>query len=271
MSYEFRLLGPLEVHHHGRPLTVAGAKRRLLLLSLLLHLNRPVSLEWLRDALWDVQPPVSATSNIRGYVMSLRQQIAHPDEVQIVTCGNGYQLVAPAAYVDLTEFDSLTRYGRNAMAQGEFSGAARAFDAALALWRGPVGDGASPGKALENRLLVLVEQRMTTREDLAEARLALGQLAEVIADLRILVADEPLRERAWAQLIRALYASGDTAGALAAHSAARSLLVDRLGLEPGHELRDIQQAILRRDPELARARVRMASPPAPPEIREPVE
>ena len=36
---EFRILGPLEVRSHGRPLALAGPKERALLAILLLHAN----------------------------------------------------------------------------------------------------------------------------------------------------------------------------------------------------------------------------------------
>ena len=52
------------------------------------------------------------------------------------------------------------------------------------------------------------------------------------------------------QLILALYRCGRQAEALEAYRAARGLLVDELGIEPGRKLRELQQAILTQDPAL---------------------
>jgi transcriptional activator len=52
-------------------------------------------------------------------------------------------------------------------------------------------------------------------------------------------------------LMLALYRSGRQAEALEAYQDARRALVDELGIEPGHELRELHQTILRQDPVLA--------------------
>ena len=46
----------------------------------------------------------------------------------------------------------------------------------------------------------------------------------------------------------ALYRAGRQADALEAYRDARRVLLDELGLEPGAELRELEQAILRQDP-----------------------
>src|SRR5262249_61108998 len=80
-----------------------------------------------------------------------------------------------------------------------------------------------------------------------EADLAVGGGAEVAGELEILVAEHPVRERLWCLLVLALYRSGRQADALAAYRRARTMLADELGIEPGEELRRLEQAVLRQD------------------------
>jgi Bacterial transcriptional activator domain len=75
-----------------------------------------------------------------------------------------------------------------------------------------------------------------------------------VPELERLVADHPLRERLVAALMLALYRAGRQADALAAFQAARGRMVDELGLEPGPEVRELEQRILRHDPALATPR-----------------
>ena len=83
-----------------------------------------------------------------------------------------------------------------------------------------------------------------------EADLAERRDAELVAELQQLVAAHPLRERLRAQLMLALYRAGRQADALAVYRDTRSFLADELGLEPGEELRRLQQQMLDQSPEL---------------------
>ena len=94
-----------------------------------------------------------------------------------------------------------------------------------------------------------------------EADLADGRDAELVAELQQLVATHPLRERLRAQLMLALYRAGRQADALAVYRDTRSFLADELGLEPGEELRRLQQQMLDQSPELD-APARAAQEPA---------
>ena len=81
-------------------------------------------------------------------------------------------------------------------------------------------------------------------EDLADARLAMGDHAAIIGELESAVAAEPLRERRWAQLMVALYRSGRQADALRAFGRLRKHLGEELGIEPSAELVALEEAIV---------------------------
>ncbi|MDQ4124896.1 MAG: AAA family ATPase, partial [Actinomycetota bacterium] len=185
----------------------------------------------------------------------------------ILTRPPGYVLLARPEQLDLECFKRLSAEGRDALAGGDAAAAARKLRDALDLWRGrPLAD-LSDEEFAEREAARLEELRVAALEDRVAADLELGRHGEVVAELEKLVADDPLRERPRAQLMLALYRSGRQADALSVFAAARRVLVEELGIEPGRELRELQTAILEHDPALdppaAPARVR------PPEVHSP--
>ncbi len=93
----------------------------------------------------------------------------------------------------------------------------------------------------------LEELRASAQADLVDAELELGRHAELVAELETTIAERPFDERPRAQLMLALYRAGRQADALEAYSHARRTLDEELGLEPGAQLRELEQAILRQD------------------------
>ena len=102
--------------------------------------------------------------------------------------------------------------------------------------------------------------RLQALETRLDADLHLGRHAKVIAELHDLARAEPLREHLHALLMLALYRCGRQAEALAAYQAARRMLIEEVGAEPGQELHDLHQKILAADPALA-AKPRASSTP----------
>ena len=80
--------------------------------------------------------------------------------------------------------------------------------------------------------------------DRIEADLALGEGASLIGELRVLLSAEPLAERPRALLMRALYAAGRQAEALAVYHEGRELLADQLGVDPSAQLEQVYLAHL---------------------------
>ena len=174
--------------------------------------------------------------------------------------GGGYALVAEPDLVDAARFERLVGAGQGALGLGEAAVAAGRFAEALALWRGrALADVADVGPlALEAARLE--ELRLVAAEGRVEASIALGLHGEVVGELERLVAEHPVRERLWRLLVLALYRAERQADALAAYRRARAMLAEELGLEPGEELRELAQAVLRQEVPAAPRRERHGVP-----------
>jgi DNA-binding SARP family transcriptional activator len=250
---QFRILGPVELRADHAVVPLGGQKPRLLLVALLLHANQAVSLDRLMEVLWESSPPYSATANFHTYVASLRRALSHaaPSGGSRLVCQRGrYLLRVEQGELDLLLFEDLCRQGQTALAQGDSPSGVQLLERGLALWRGAAAEDVPRVLGLAPYLSALDERRLTVLEACIETRLALGEDAALVPRLRALLAENPLRERAWMQLIIALYRSAGAAEALAAYAEARTTLVRELGIEPGPELRRLQQAVLHRDPAL---------------------
>src|SRR4051794_37087438 len=244
---EFRILGPLEIRQNGHALPCKGAKQRLLLATLLLHVNEVVSSDRLIEALWGERPPPTANKALQVHVSQLRR-LLEPD--LLVTRPPGYELHLDDARIDLQQFVAAAGQGRAALAAGRTDQAAAVLADALALWRGPALDDLSYEQVLQPEIARLEELRLAVLEDRIEADLECGRHLELIGELEQLAMQHPLRERIRGQLMLALYRSGRQAEALDVYADARSRLVEELGLEPGRDLKTLQQRILEQDPGL---------------------
>ncbi|SDH02487.1 AfsR/SARP family transcriptional regulator [Nonomuraea jiangxiensis] len=250
----FHVLGPVCIANESHTITLGGARSNAFLVTLLLSKNRPVSFDRLAESLWDGEPPASAKANLRSYASKLRRILGPGDRDRLKARDGRYHLRVAAGEIDAATFGDLARRGSAALRRADLDLAVRLLREALGLWRGPAAQDVPRLPGLAPHLLGLEESRLGAAEELMEALLAQGQLATVVSEARAFLADNPCRERAWALLMLSLYRGGDVAGALGAFADARSTFVNRLGMEPGPELRELQTAILHRDSAAGRSR-----------------
>ena len=243
---EIRVLGPFEVRAGGRAADVGGSKRQALLAMLALREGRAISVDALVDGLWGEDVPSAPRNALHHHVARLRAELGAD---AIVGSTDGYAL--GAATVDALQFEELLEEARAALRDGDPRAAGRSVESALALWRGAALQGlaatdwfAAEARRLETLRLDALEQRF-------DVALALGDHADVVAAVRQALEESPFRERLWGQLMLALYRSGRQADALEAFQEAWRVLDEELGLEPGPELRRLQDAILAHDPGIA--------------------
>ena len=254
--YDYRILGSLEVSEGDRVVALGGARCRAVLAVLVISANRQVSVGRLIDEIWGEPAPPTAGNVVQGHVSDLRRALGRD---AIETRGDAYVLRIERGARDVDRFEQLATLGGEALGDGRAREASAAFGEALALWRGPALAEIAEGGLLVAEGLRLDEMRLHALERRIEADLACGRAAELVGELRGLVAEHPLREPLRAHLALALYRSGRHVEALDVLREARRSLADELGLDPGPRLQELERAILVHDPALA-----VPAPPSPP-------
>ncbi|TDC28408.1 AfsR/SARP family transcriptional regulator [Micromonospora sp. 15K316] len=268
MGLMFQILGPIRALRDGRPVRLPGGRPTAFLVTLLLHAGAAVPVERLREELWGGQPPASAVANLRTHASQLRHLLAAPGEPpRLHAADGGYLLRVEPDELDAAEFERLAIEGHAARVDGRPDVAAPLFERALSLWSAtepPAAYGPATAAAFDR----LRERRGAVRETYAQCRLDLGDPGSypLLALLRRHLAENPLREPAWALLMTAQCRAGDRAAALRTYRAACQALAGELGVSPGPELTELYRAVRRHDPRLlagrpaARTRDRPADP-----------
>jgi predicted ATPase/DNA-binding SARP family transcriptional activator len=212
------------------------------------------------EDVWGQDPPEDPRAALHTTVARVRRSLG-PAGTLVIRRGAGYLLDRRSVVVDSEEFLELVTQARVIAHSADRVGI---LDQALELWRGAawadLADDLAGGEARR-----LEEALYAAREDRAAALLEEGRCDAAVGDLRVLVAEQPLRERAVGLLMRSLHATGDVGQALAAYETHRETLADELGLDPSAELIELHRQVLRREtdqPVLARMpTTRVAAPP----------
>ncbi|MFC8286339.1 BTAD domain-containing putative transcriptional regulator [Streptomyces cyaneofuscatus] len=248
----------------GTAVALGGARLRALLTVLALHPGRTVPAGVLVGEVWDGDPPADAAGALQALVGRLRRALGRS---AVESVESGYRLAAEPDAVDLHRFERLAGEGSRALEQGDPVEAVTVLDEALALWGGPplddLPDRAAPASRLESR-------RLGARRARLEALRVLGRADEALWELAALCAAHPLDEPLQALRIRALRDAGRTAEALAAYEEVRTVLSDRLGTDPGPELRGLYAELLHQGPAAPAPQEPPAAskpPPAPGNLR----
>jgi DNA-binding SARP family transcriptional activator len=249
---EFRALGPVELWSDGRQCELGPGRVRSILAMLLLAPRTVVPAETLIDRLWDTRPPPKARESLSAYVARLRSSLRESlgDAVQLAGRARGYVLDVDPDLVDLHQFRRLRRQADALAASGEYDHAALLLREADGLWRGPALAGIG-GDWVARMRDGLEEERRAAIQERVACELELGRHAELVGELRHLLAQYPLDETFAAHQMTALYWSGRPAEALSLYREVRERLVEEQGTEPGPVLAGLHQRILGRDPGLA--------------------
>jgi DNA-binding SARP family transcriptional activator len=239
-----RILGSFQLEEGGRRIPMGGVRQRAVFVSLLLRANEVVPSEQLLMDLWGEDSPPAAANSLQAAISRLRRILP---QGRLMTEAAGYLLRIFPEELDVSRFEQLVSEGREALTAGDAEQAARTLRQALSLWQGPALADFRYEPFAQAEIVRLEELHLTCLEERVEADLALGLTGVLVAELRRLVSEHPVRERLRGQLMLALYRDGRQAEALEVYREFRTVLRDELGLEPSLQLRELETAILRQD------------------------
>ncbi|WP_045747104.1 BTAD domain-containing putative transcriptional regulator [Actinoplanes rectilineatus] len=271
------VLGPVRAWNGDHEVDLGTARRRALFAVLAANANRVVSRNELILALWGDSAPTTAAGNVYTYISGLRRSL---EPHRAPGSAGGSLLSGPAGYtlrlapdaLDADRFQSLYGAAMGLAAAGRTDDAVAGLDEALGLWHGDAYANLT-GRFVELDRYRLGELRIAAAEQRARLILAGGGDDGLVADLTTLVRLSPLHEPFHELLMRALHQAGRSTEALDAFHAARRVLVDELGVEPGPSIRALQSRILAESAEPSAAAAPAPSPhwspaaaeaPAPP-------
>jgi len=261
------VLGAVTAWNNEQELPVGQPRQQAVLGILAMRANRVISRSELVDAVWGQEPPPSAEGGIYTYVAGLRRifepgrSLRGPGRI-LASSGAGYVLHLVPGQPDAVAFEQHLHRARQMRKVGDLTATALTLQAALNLWRGVAFAGV-PGPFAETERIRLGELKSAAEEEKADALITLGRHEEVLADLTVMVAEHPLRERMRGLLMLALYRSGRQGEALRVYGEGREVLAEELGIDPGAELSRIHHQVLTMDPGLDI----LAAAPSPPAAR----
>lgn len=265
-NIRFTVLGGVRVIRGEASMATGAPQQQALLGALLLRSGRAVSAHELIGAIWGEAAPDSALSSLRTYAWRLRR-IVEDDRTtpkRLVSLRDGYQLLIEPSSVDAVHAEALATGAVRARDTGDEAACGRLLAEALALWQGEPLAGV-PGPFAEQQRSRLTALWLTLMEERFDHDLRGGRHELLIPELIAFTHEHPMQERPYGFLMRALYATGRQAEALAVFGRARHVLAEELGIDPGPELGTLHERILASDPMLLAApRARSAEHTPPP-------
>ena len=232
-----QLLGPVDASVRGSIAELGGPRQRRMLALLAMRAGERVDTSEVVDAVWaDGDLPADPREALRTYASRLRRALGGSGTI-VVGAGT-YSLHVPTEAVDAHLFESLLATGADDLG---------ALRQAIALWRGPALAGFEHEEWARGFSTRLTELKHIADDDLGAALLRHDAVADAVAHLARVVAEQPLRERSHRLLMQALHRSGRSAEALRVFQDYRRRLATDLGLDPSDEIVALERAILSHD------------------------
>ncbi|WP_409497253.1 BTAD domain-containing putative transcriptional regulator [Amycolatopsis sp. cmx-11-12] len=246
VRYRFTVLGPPGFTSGGTRLDLGSPQQQAVLMLLLANAGSFVRTGELIDGLWGERAPATGEAVIRTYISRLRRLLSLQGlGSAIISQSGGYQLDPDSFEVDATEFARLIENARQAHT---VETAAKLLERALGLWTGTALAGV-PGEAAEHERSRLERLKLTATQELLRLRLELGDHAEVMAEVPVLIERNRLEEPLYEIYLLALHRGGRRAEALELYRVIHDLFDEELGVRPGPKLRALHEKVLRAEDE----------------------
>ncbi|GAA2575875.1 hypothetical protein GCM10010435_59910 [Winogradskya consettensis] len=251
-----QVMGPLRVWRDevGRD---AGPRQQQCLLALLAVLHgRPVSMGDLVDRLWGTEPPASAVNTVHKYVGGIRRLLEpglprRASGAYLTRDGTGYRFIGAPETLDLVRFRRLVAEGKAAAVRGHADGALDSYLPALRLCQGAAGVALAGTEGALATFAAVDSEFFDAAVDAASMAVRAGRATAALPALRLAAEMGRLHEPVHASLVTTLAAAGHRTEALARYRKIRDRLADELGIDPGHELREVRQSTLLRTAPMA--------------------
>ncbi|MEU8356228.1 AfsR/SARP family transcriptional regulator [Nonomuraea sp. NPDC048882] len=244
-----RVLGTLELEIQDKIYSPRPPKQRQVLGLLSVCANRIVSLESIIEELWGDTPPRSATTTAQTYVYQIRKNLSRlcdgPESELLETASPGYILHLAPEQLDVAVFREHLANARAHFKKDNRVEASRLLWRALRLWRGGALEDIPLGPLLRAHVAHLEEQRLQALEMRIQMDLLMDRHRDMVGELKQLIAEYPLNEWFYAQLMRTLQRSGRRGEALQVYQVLRRTLQEELGIEPSLDLQQLQRAVLK--------------------------
>ena len=236
------LLGPLEISVDEHVIVIPGRKQRELAAALALNANQVVAVASLVDVLWGETAPDRAEHTLQQHVSSLRKLLDSSDEPLLVTRSPGYLL--RVADLDVDAFEQTAASGFAAAEVGNWSEARTAFQHAARTLAGS-------GTRERARVRSTVGRRDPTRRaaahrvgGVARGTPRMRRCAHCDPGARTRRRGIPIARRAPGVADARAVSQRSPGRRVDCVSGSASRSIDELGIEPGTELRELEQAIL---------------------------
>jgi len=245
------MLGPIEVlRDPARPLGAdAWTTRRArdILCFIASHRHRRASKDAIIDAFWGETDLDVIERNFHPTVSHIRKALNsnQPLKQNFLLYREGdYQLNQDFSYrIDIEEFDRLLAEGENARRARQFEECIKAYESAIALYRGEFMQGSYDTWVDEQRIYYS-KQYLQVLESLAAVAEKMKDWSRSMQLAQRILQEDPFREDIHCLLMRSYAAVGNRVAVKEQFEALRRLLVKELGVEPGTETRKTYQELV---------------------------
>jgi DNA-binding SARP family transcriptional activator len=241
-----QMFGPICIRNSSGALGArdfGSVKPKQVLEILLVARGHLVPKDRLGDLLWGDKPPANIHAALETYVSLLRRALGSPKgktRQLIVTEPNAYRFAVEHADIDLDRFDNLL-----ALAARRTRSSARPYlEQALSLAQGDLFEDEPYARWAEDLRQTYREKAQQARIEAAQAALGERDFPAALAHSEAAIVADRFDERGYRVAMVAFYAQGRQHHALEMFRRCRTALNDELGIEPLHETKALQIAIL---------------------------